>query len=433
MNPRDSENSPPDPPHSDSTVTREALYELVWAEPMLKVAARFGVSSSYMARVCTLLNVPRPARGYWAKLAVGKAPKQPPLPEPRPGDVLKWSRDGTLPKRPRSLPKPPDKIHRRTRKRREPLPDRHPLTTDAKSHYLAGRLSYSAGYLKPAKRLLVDLAVTQTGLDKALSFANQLFLALDARGHHVVIAPNTERFRRVEVDERENPEKHNHYNNLWSPQRCTVVYIGTVAIGLTIIELSENVEARYVNGEYMRLSDYTRKRRGRHLADRGWISTHDFPTGRLCLQAYSPYPLAEWTRQWRETEKRNLSTRIPAIVRELVKATVDIARLVEEGERQAELERQRWAAGMEQWEREEAERRAAKALKESKEELLEIIEMWATSKRLEAFFVDAERSLEDLPEEKRDHTMERLRRARKLIGSIDALERFQSWKAPEER
>jgi hypothetical protein len=67
-----------------------------------------------------------------------------------------------------------------------------------------------------------------------------------------------------------------------------------------------------------------------------------------------------------------------------------VARLVEEGERQAELERQRWAAQMEQWEREEAERCTAKALKESKEKLLEIIEMWAISKRLEAFFADAE-------------------------------------------
>ena len=59
-------------------VSREALYEMVWCEPMLRVAARFGVSSSYMARVCTLLNVPRPERGYWAKLAVGKAQQQPP-------------------------------------------------------------------------------------------------------------------------------------------------------------------------------------------------------------------------------------------------------------------------------------------------------------------------------------------------------------------
>jgi len=40
-----------------------------------------------------------------------------------------------------------------------------------------------------------------------LSFANQLFLALEARGHRVLIAPNTERFHRAKVNERENPEK----------------------------------------------------------------------------------------------------------------------------------------------------------------------------------------------------------------------------------
>lgn len=33
-------------------ITREDLYELVWREPMLKVAERYGVSSSFMARVC---------------------------------------------------------------------------------------------------------------------------------------------------------------------------------------------------------------------------------------------------------------------------------------------------------------------------------------------------------------------------------------------
>ena len=138
-------------------------------------------------------------------------------------------------------------------------------------------------------------------------------------------------------------------------------------------------------------------------------------------------------QQWRETKKRDLLTRIPTIVRELAKATVDIVRLVEEGERQAELERQRWAAQMEQCEREEAERRAAKALKESKEELFEIIETWAASKRLEEFFADAEHKLKNLAEGERTRSMERLRRARKLIGSTDALERFQSWNAPEDR
>lgn len=66
--------------YSAGMVTREELYALVWSQPMTKVCEQFGVSSSYMARLCTLLNVPRPPRGHWQKLAVrkGGAPRTPP-------------------------------------------------------------------------------------------------------------------------------------------------------------------------------------------------------------------------------------------------------------------------------------------------------------------------------------------------------------------
>lgn len=90
-------------------VTRETLYEEVWAEPMTKVAARYGVSSSFLARVCERLNVPRPSRGYWAQLEVGKASAKPALPEARPGDELEWSREGEPRRVPRALPQPPSK------------------------------------------------------------------------------------------------------------------------------------------------------------------------------------------------------------------------------------------------------------------------------------------------------------------------------------
>jgi hypothetical protein len=82
-------------------VSREELYELVWSVPMGKVGEKFKVSGSYMARVCANLNVPRPERGYWAKLAVGKAPDKPSLPELQPGDQISWCQDGETQSSPR--------------------------------------------------------------------------------------------------------------------------------------------------------------------------------------------------------------------------------------------------------------------------------------------------------------------------------------------
>jgi hypothetical protein len=419
-------------PEAFTPVTREALYALVWSEPMLKVAARYGVSSSYMGRICTLLNVPRPERGYWAKLAVGKAPPKPALPDPRPGDELAWSRDRDQLKVKRPLPRPPAVRRRRRAKVMEPRPDEHPIIKGAKALFESAPVSRDSGYLKPAKKLLIDLTVSKTGLDKALPFANQLFLSLESYGHRIVIAPASEPFQRVKVDEREEPGGQRYWNH-WSPWRCTVVYIGTVAFGLSIIEMSEDVAARYVNGEYVRDSEYVAPKRRRYASDRTWTTTHEFPTGRFCLQAYSPYWRAKWLHQWRETKDRDLIGRIPAIVKELERAVVDVARLIEEGQRQAELEHQRWEAQQAIWERERAERRAEEALKESKEELLQIIARWAEAKSLDQFFADAERRVADLNADKRLRMLDRLKSARELIGSVDALERLRSWKSPEER
>jgi hypothetical protein len=272
-------------------VTREELYGLVWAEPMLKVAARFDVSSSYMARICGLMNVPRPERGYWAKMAVGKASAQPPLPEIRPGDQAVWNRSGTAQPVSRPLPKPPATKPKRKSALAARIPEIHPLIHGAKGHFEVGRTSYWSKYLRPAKRNLVDLVVSKSGVDKALDFANVLFREFESRECRVVLSPNGERVSRPAVDEHEVPKKpsNNSYEHdrHWSPGRVTVVYIGSIAIGLTIIEMSEETDGRYVDGEYVRVDQSPVPKRGRYTDD--WrISKHDFPSGRLCLQAYCP-------------------------------------------------------------------------------------------------------------------------------------------------
>ena len=54
------------------------------------------------------------------------------------------------------------------------------------------------------------------------------------------------------------------------------------------------------------------------------------------------------------------------------------------------------------------------------------------AKQIEGFFEDAERRAAGLSEEERDALLDRLHRARALLGGVDALQRFLGWKEPEE-
>lgn len=164
-----------------------------------------------------------------------------------------------------------------------------------------------------------------------------------------------------------------------------------------------------------------------------WTTKKDLPTGRLCLQAYSPYHSAKWVTQWREKAPGDLEDKIKGIVKALEAATEGIARGVEEGARQEEIERREWEIKWANLKREQEERRIAEAIKASRQDLGEIIERWAEVNRIAQFFSEAERRAADLGDEERLDLLERLRRARKLIGSIDALEHFMAWKSPEER
>jgi hypothetical protein len=157
-------------------VSREELYELVWSIPMIKVAEKFSVSGSYMARVCSVLNVPRPERGYWAKLEVGKAPARPALPEALPGDQLFWSQEGDPPA-PRVRVVAAASAPAQPRARRL-VTGIHGLIQGAKQHYERGYKVEEGQLLRPYKRQLVDVTASSAGLDKALVFANSLFLGI---------------------------------------------------------------------------------------------------------------------------------------------------------------------------------------------------------------------------------------------------------------
>jgi len=60
-------------------LTREELFVLVWEKPASEVAAELGFSDVALGKLCKRLQVPKPPRGYWAKIQAGKKPRRPPL------------------------------------------------------------------------------------------------------------------------------------------------------------------------------------------------------------------------------------------------------------------------------------------------------------------------------------------------------------------
>ncbi|MGS2724527.1 hypothetical protein ACVBEJ_12360 [Porticoccus sp. GXU_MW_L64] len=63
----------------NSSPSREELFALVWERPATEVARELGISDVALGKLCRKLQVPKPPRGYWAKIAAGRKPRQPPL------------------------------------------------------------------------------------------------------------------------------------------------------------------------------------------------------------------------------------------------------------------------------------------------------------------------------------------------------------------
>lgn len=95
-----------------------------------------------------------------------------------------------------------------------------------------------------------------------------------------------------------------------------------------LFELTAQVEARYLDGKYVRLSDLPPRRGG--YPSSSWTTTHEFSMGRLALRASSPYWRAPWERQWSESKPGALPGKVSEIVRTLEQEAPGLAERVAE-------------------------------------------------------------------------------------------------------
>lgn len=169
-------------------VTREELFELVWQKPITQIAGDFRISDSAVIKMCKKMEIPRPGRGYWAKIEHGKKVSKP--------NLRKLSRKG----------QPTYNLtqHQDAERVRADGPNAHPLvfreSTDEfqivvpdsseMPHRLTemNRKSFSSarsdhkGILLSRAKSHFDLRVTKTSLDRALRIMDSLLKAFEERG-----------------------------------------------------------------------------------------------------------------------------------------------------------------------------------------------------------------------------------------------------------
>ena len=66
-------------------VDRKTLYKQIWDKPMMHLGTDYGVSGSWLRKVCINHDIPVPERGYWAKKKAGHKVKPIPLTKRGPG------------------------------------------------------------------------------------------------------------------------------------------------------------------------------------------------------------------------------------------------------------------------------------------------------------------------------------------------------------
>lgn len=188
---------------------------------------------------------------------------------------------------------------------------------------------------------------------------------------------------------------------------------------------------RYLTGEYYREDSKLVR------SMKAWQLTHlwttERPSRRLRIVAYSPRRGVGWILTWQDTESEPLTGVIPEVLKTLQASRgKPQAPMTAEDEAEAKRKKERQEV-WERYERREDERNIAQAIKESQQQLSEITESWGKSMVVERFFDDVEDRLAEATDEERQLLNERVKLARRMMGSIDPPEFIKNWRTPVER
>ena len=169
-------------------ISRQELYDQVWSKPLIHLAKEFKISDVSLAKACRRHNIPLPPAGYWAKQAHGHDVKKIPLPAIGDHEVKQIE---FVMKEPSSLNElnldsiKEDHIDKAIGHSfvilNELKKGFHPLIVDAQKE-LRERLK-SQRNIEDGERIhFLNMSVTKSSTERALSLMNLLFQVIEANG-----------------------------------------------------------------------------------------------------------------------------------------------------------------------------------------------------------------------------------------------------------
>ncbi len=176
------------------TVLRSQLYAQVWQQSMVQLAKSYAISDVGLAKLCRKHDIPRPARGYWARRQAGQSPRQTPLPNPDEDYEIPMRDPDPLAGSPTGVNKALQQELQKGCKDNSPivvaetLRGAHELVSQA-NQLLQGADKGDDGFIVVPKEAGLDLHVSKSTLRRALLIVDAVLKAFEKRGYKVSSGP----------------------------------------------------------------------------------------------------------------------------------------------------------------------------------------------------------------------------------------------------
>jgi hypothetical protein len=376
------------------TIEREELYCQVWAEPIFRLAPKYGISNVALKKICKKLNVPTPPRGYWAKIQNHIRLERTPLPkikydQPKVHE-LNMNRSPVANSKPEKpgpalLPEALEAIERieswPTIKVPRNLRNAHPLVKKTLEE-LSGAEPDKYAMLRPWGKEILDVRVSHRLLTRAMRIMQALltrieylgFPASAKRGYHL---------------------------------QTTEAIIFDEAISFGISEKSRQIDHVLTDSEKKDIARY-----GRHFDTTKW----DYePTGLLSLRI-DTWAFEGIRKNWKDGRSKVVEDGLKEFLINLV-TIADLKRQRRLEDKERERQRQEELKAMEELERQRQEEH--RRLQDLENQAFR----WTKAAQLRSYITEVEKkaSGSDLPTEEQERLASWLRWARGHADRIDPL------------